>query len=157
MPDPTIVAFPQDGRPPPPEHLSLEEAETWKATVGARKAGFFGPEIFPLLEAYCATAMICDRIAAQLRELDEINHEAYESLRPDDAIARGPREGAVPATRGRTDGRMAPIWLTDALAPRTDASGADGTTGSTRWTPSGRRRRVRRAGGHSPTALHLHK
>jgi hypothetical protein len=59
--------------------LSLEEAETWKATVGARKAGFFGPEIFPLLEAYCATAMICDRIAAQLRELDEIDHEAYES------------------------------------------------------------------------------
>ena len=59
--------------------MSLEEAETWKATVGARKAGFFGPEIFPLLEAYCATAMICDRIAAQLRELDEIDHEAYES------------------------------------------------------------------------------
>ena len=40
---------------------------------------FFGPEIFPLLEAYCATAMICDRIAAQLRKLDEIDHEAYES------------------------------------------------------------------------------
>jgi hypothetical protein len=74
-----IVPFPQDGRPPP-EHLSPEEAETWKATVGARKAGFFGPEIFPLLEAYCATAMICDRIAAQLRELDEIDHEAYESF-----------------------------------------------------------------------------
>src|SRR5262245_17717632 len=73
------VPFPQDARPPPPENLSLQEAKTWKATVGARKAGFFGPEIFPLLEAYCATAMICDRIAAQLREPDEIDHEAYES------------------------------------------------------------------------------
>src|SRR5215475_81708 len=77
--DSTVVPFPQDGRAVPPEHLSPAEAETWKAVIGSRKAGYFGPEIFPVLEAYCATAMICDRIAAQLRELDEIDHEAYES------------------------------------------------------------------------------
>jgi hypothetical protein len=69
--------------------LSIEEAETWKATVGARKARFFGPQIFPLLEAYCATAMICDRIAAQLRKLDEIDHEAYESY---DRMTRSPSD-----------------------------------------------------------------
>jgi len=98
-----IVPFPQDGRPPPPEHLSLEEAETWKATVGARKAGFFGPEIFPLLEAYCATAMICDRIAAQLRELDEIDHEAYESY--DGPVAEVSRPLISAATRSRNASR----------------------------------------------------
>jgi hypothetical protein len=65
--DSTVVPFPQDGRAVPPEHLSPAEAETWKAVIGSRKAGYFGPEIFPVLEAYCATAMICDRIAAQLR------------------------------------------------------------------------------------------
>src|SRR5262249_48623823 len=50
-----IVPFPQDGRPPPPEHLSSQKAETWKATVGSRKAGYFGPEIVPLLQAYSPT------------------------------------------------------------------------------------------------------
>ena len=47
MPDPTIIAFPQDGRPVPPVYLSAAEAETWRAVVGARKAGYFGPEVFP--------------------------------------------------------------------------------------------------------------
>src|SRR5262245_59438280 len=65
--DSTVVPFPQDGRAVPPEHLSPAEAETWKAVIGSRNAGYFGPEIFPVMEAYCATAMICDRIAAQLR------------------------------------------------------------------------------------------
>jgi hypothetical protein len=66
MPDPTIIAFPQDGRPVPPVYLSAAEAETWRAVVGAGEAGYFGPEVFPLLEAYCATALACDHIAARL-------------------------------------------------------------------------------------------
>jgi len=74
-----IVPFPQDGRPAPPEHLSLEEAETWRAVVGARKAGFFGPEIFPLLEAYCATAMMCEHIASRLRPEEGVDHALLET------------------------------------------------------------------------------
>jgi phage terminase small subunit len=80
MNDPTIVVhFPADGRPPAPTHLSPAESETWRAVVGARKAGFFGPEVFPLLEAYCATALACDHIAARLRVLEEIDHSLYET------------------------------------------------------------------------------
>jgi phage terminase small subunit len=80
MTDPTIVVpFPQDARPPAPAHLSPAESETWKAVVGARKAGYFGPEIFPLLEAYCATAMMCEHIAARLRTEEGIDHALLET------------------------------------------------------------------------------
>ena len=79
MPDPRIVAFPQDGRPVPPVYLSAAEAETWRAVVGARKAGYFGPEVFPLLEAYCATALACDHIAARLRAEEGIDHALLET------------------------------------------------------------------------------
>jgi len=78
--DSTVVPFPQDGRPPAPEHLSPTEAETWKAVVGSRKAGYFGPEVFPLLEAYVTTALVCDRIAAQLRvEEPQTDHALLET------------------------------------------------------------------------------
>src|SRR5262245_5184125 len=79
MNDPTVVAFPSDGRPPPPAHLSPAETETWKAVVGSRKAGYFGAEIFPLLEAYCATAMMCEHIAARLRTEEGIDHALLET------------------------------------------------------------------------------
>jgi len=79
MKDPTIVAFPQDRRPVPPVYLSAAEAETWRAVVGARKAGYFSPEVFPLLEAYCATALACDHIAARLRAEEGIDHALLET------------------------------------------------------------------------------
>jgi hypothetical protein len=80
MNDPTIVIpFPQDGRPPAPAHLSPAESETWRAVVGAKKAGYFGAEIFPLLEAYCATALICEHIARRLRTEEGIDHALLET------------------------------------------------------------------------------
>jgi phage terminase small subunit len=80
MNDPTIVVpFPQGERPPPPAHLSVGEAGTWRAVVGARKPDHFGPEIFPLLEAYCATAIMCEHIAARLRTEEGIDHALLET------------------------------------------------------------------------------
>ena len=73
-----IVPF-SDGRPSPSEYLSPAEAEIWKAVVGSRKAGYFGPEVFPLLEAYCATALACDRIATRLRVEEGIDHALLET------------------------------------------------------------------------------
>jgi hypothetical protein len=73
-----IVPF-SDGRPSPSEYLSSAEAETWKAVVGSRKAGYFGPEVYPLLEAYCATALACNHIAARLRVLEGVDHSLYET------------------------------------------------------------------------------
>ena len=77
MSEPTVVPFPQG--PAAPAHLSAAEAETWKAVIGARKAGHFGPEIFPVLEAYCTTALACDHIAARLRVEEGIDHTLLES------------------------------------------------------------------------------
>jgi len=106
MNDPTIVVpFARNGRPPAPAHLSPAEAETWKAVVGARKAGFFGPEIFSLLEAYCATAMMCEHVAARLRTEDGVDHALLETY---DRVTRslanlakdlGLLPGAAPADR----------------------------------------------------------
>jgi hypothetical protein len=74
--DPTVVAFPQGPAAPP--HLSPAEAETWKAVLASRKPGFFGPEIFHLIEAYCATALACARIGARLRVEEGINDSLLE-------------------------------------------------------------------------------
>ena len=75
--DPTVVPFPQG--PSAPEHLSAKEAELWKAVIGSREAGHFGPEIFPLLEAYCQTALMCEHIAARLRLEEGIDHALLET------------------------------------------------------------------------------
>jgi hypothetical protein len=72
--DPTVVPFPQDGRSLPPAHLSSAEAEVWRAVIASRPAGFFGPEIFPVLEAYCTTASMCDHVAVRLRGEEGIDH-----------------------------------------------------------------------------------
>ena len=49
-------------RPDPRPELSADEAETWRATVGAMKLDLFGPKAWPLLR-YCCTYVA---LAAQL-------------------------------------------------------------------------------------------
>jgi phage terminase small subunit len=79
MSDPTVVPFPQDGRAPPPAHLSPAEADTWRAVVGSQPAGHFGSEVFPVLLAYCATAMVCDHVGSRLRVEEGVDHALLES------------------------------------------------------------------------------
>ena len=79
MSDPTVVPFPQDGRAPPPARLSPAEADTWRAVVGSRPAGHFGSEVFPVLLAYCATAMVCDYVGSRLRVEEGVDHALLES------------------------------------------------------------------------------
>ena len=40
-------------RPKPPEELSPEERETWKAVVSTKPADWWLPDTFPLLIGYC--------------------------------------------------------------------------------------------------------
>ena len=75
-PSDTVVAFPNT--PSPPAYLDPKEAEVWRAVMASQKAGHFGPEIFPVLESYCTTALICDRMAARLR-IDESNDRLLAS------------------------------------------------------------------------------
>jgi len=79
MTDPSIVPFPKDGRPLPPKHLSAEEAETWRAVVGSRPAGYFGPEVHAVLSSYVTTVMICDDIGARLRAIEGVDHALLET------------------------------------------------------------------------------
>jgi phage terminase small subunit len=79
MSDPTVISFPQDGRAPPPARLSPAEADTWRAVVGSRSAGHFGAEVFPILEAYCATAAVCDHVGSRLRVEDGVDHALLET------------------------------------------------------------------------------
>jgi hypothetical protein len=79
MSDPTVISFPQNERAAPPARLSAAEAETWRAVINSRPAGHFGPEIFPILEAYCATAAVCDHVGSRLRVEDGVDHALLES------------------------------------------------------------------------------
>ena len=74
----TVVAFPNT--PSPPMHLDPKEAEVWRAVMASQKAGHFGPEIFPVLESYCTTAVMCDHIAARLRVEEGIDHGLLETF-----------------------------------------------------------------------------
>src|SRR5262249_57506895 len=74
-----VSAWRRDGRRGPPADMTTAEASTWKAVIASRKAGHFGPELFPLVELYCATAMACDHVAARLRAQDGIDHALVET------------------------------------------------------------------------------
>jgi hypothetical protein len=43
-------------RPPPPEGLTEQQADEWRAIVGRMPSGFFSREMFGLLGAYCQHA-----------------------------------------------------------------------------------------------------
>jgi len=79
MSDSTVVPFPQDGRAAPPPRLSSAEADTWRAVVGSRPAGHFGAEIFPILEAYCVTATVCDHVGSRLCVEEGVDHAVFET------------------------------------------------------------------------------
>src|SRR5262249_31004201 len=51
----------------------------WRAVIGSRPAGHFGPEVFPVLLAYCATAMVCERVGSRLRVEDGVDHALLET------------------------------------------------------------------------------
>ena len=75
--DPTVVAFPQGTAAP--KQFSAAEAELWRAIISSRKPGYFGAEVFPVLQAYCTTAVMCDHIAARLRLEEGINDSLLET------------------------------------------------------------------------------
>jgi hypothetical protein len=79
MSDPTVISFPQNERAAPPVRLSPAEADIWRAVVGSRPAGHFGPEIFPVLLAYCTTATVCDHVGSRLRVEEGVDHALLES------------------------------------------------------------------------------
>ena len=76
--DPTVVAFPQGTAAP--KQFSAAEAELWRAIISSRKPGYFGAEVFPVLQAYCTTAVMCDHIAARLRVEEGIDHGLLETF-----------------------------------------------------------------------------
>jgi hypothetical protein len=53
----------------PPEELSAEEAEVWRLTVEGMRPDWFGPEVRPLLRAYCTQTALAQLLAQELRVL----------------------------------------------------------------------------------------
>jgi hypothetical protein len=53
----------------PPEELSAEEAEVWRLTVEGVRPDWFGPEVRPLLRAYCTQTALAQFLAQELRAL----------------------------------------------------------------------------------------
>ena len=61
-------------RPKPPAHLTDLQVEVWLRVVNTKPADWFGPDTFPLLEAYChhaVAAKVIDRkIQVESAEMD---------------------------------------------------------------------------------------
>src|SRR6266446_10339813 len=55
----------------PPEELSAEEAEVWRLTVEGMRPDWFGPEVRPLLRAYCTQTALAQFLAQELRALSQ--------------------------------------------------------------------------------------
>jgi len=72
-------------RPDPPEELSPEEKETWKAITSTMPADWWRPSTFPLLTAFCShveNARRIDRLLTAVRtdeymRNDDISFTAY--------------------------------------------------------------------------------
>jgi hypothetical protein len=55
----------------PPEELSAEEAEVSRLTVEGMRPDWFGPEVRPLLRAYCTQTALAQFLAQELRALSQ--------------------------------------------------------------------------------------
>jgi hypothetical protein len=77
----------------PPEELSAEEAEVWRLTVEGMRPDWFGPEVRPLLRAYCTQTALAQFLAQELRAL-AVGDKSFGRLaglhaRPTKMIHRG--------------------------------------------------------------------
>lgn len=63
----SVVPISAVRRPEPPDDLSPEEAEIWRATVGGMLADWFGAEVHPVLRCYCTLAVQADNLGRALR------------------------------------------------------------------------------------------
>jgi hypothetical protein len=66
-------------RPAPPEGMPEPEAAIWKATVDAMRPRWFGPECFALLQNYCFTVWLTERLAARIRPEAEPDRDLLQT------------------------------------------------------------------------------
>jgi hypothetical protein len=65
----------------PPETLSAEEAELWRAVVNTKPVDWFQADSAPLLVEYCRAKIMCDRLADMLAEATEKNLKSLIDMR----------------------------------------------------------------------------
>jgi hypothetical protein len=65
-----VVSLVPGTRPDPPPELTPEQAETWRTIVGRRPAGWFMPEVFPLLVQLVRHVSISKMVGEALAEVD---------------------------------------------------------------------------------------
>jgi hypothetical protein len=66
----TVVPFVPSQRPVPPDHLSKQEADEWRAIVDRLPANWFPRETQPLLERLCFHVCLAQRLERELRKYD---------------------------------------------------------------------------------------
>lgn len=70
-------------RPRPPEYLTDEQAEEWRAIVNVMPADRFGPETVPLLAGYCRHAVASRHIGQLIstcEAAEELDLAEYDRL-----------------------------------------------------------------------------
>ena len=63
-----------------PTILTNEQAEIWRAVVGSKPEGWFGPDTAPLLVQYCRATSRANDIAGELNAID-VDDLRYRSRR----------------------------------------------------------------------------
>src|SRR3954451_18956821 len=100
----TVTGLPGQ-RPQPPDELTDEQAEVWRAVVATKPADWFQPDTHPLLTQYCRHTVAARVLARQIDGMDpacladEDQLRRYEKLlamreresRAINALARGMR------------------------------------------------------------------
>lgn len=68
-------------RPDPPETLSSDEAELWRAVVATKPVEWFQADSAPLLVEYCRAKVMCDRLSAVILAIDETDAKGIADLK----------------------------------------------------------------------------
>ena len=83
----TVVSLVPGIRPDPPKELSPEQSQEWRAITTRMTAGWFTPEVWPLLAQLCRHISISRLIGTVLAEInpsslnDEKTFRRFEKLR----------------------------------------------------------------------------
>jgi hypothetical protein len=89
-----VRALPQERRPEPPEELTAEQAEEWRAIVSRLPVEWFQREGHALLAQYCRHVVRARQVAATLDGLTELDLRLPENLAVFDKLSQiADREG----------------------------------------------------------------
>ena len=90
----SVISIVPGKRPEPPEELTPEQAETWRATVGRMPVGWATPELWPMICQLCRHTSLMKFLGGQLEAFDpRLLQDAKGFRRFEKLVAMHEKEG----------------------------------------------------------------